>query len=376
MRVLWLLKNFGMGGAERVLLELSPHMGSTEFVAVAVHLGGGEMLRPLEEAGVAPRVLVQSPLDPRWVSRLRHVARRERVDLIHAHLPVPGTGARLAGLGSGIPIVYTEHSTWEAFHPLTRWANALTYGLNDAVIAVSQTVEQSIIRSRLGRRQLDRITTIMNGIDAAQVVADGNHPVADVPAGSYGSVIGWVRPDKGADVLIEAAASIRREFPDRTCVLIGEGGVASVRQQARSLGLQTVVSFLGRRMDARAVMAHLEVVVIPSRREGLPLVLLEAMALGRPVVAAAVGGIPEVIRDGVNGLLVPPEDPAAIAEAVARLLRDPALRARLGGSAAEAVEGKWNVRTTARSYDLLYRQVLGLEKDGGVRHARPHHLSS
>jgi glycosyltransferase involved in cell wall biosynthesis len=289
---------------------------------------------------------------------------------------VPGTGARLAGIGLGIPIVYSEHSAWESFHPLTRWANALTYGLNDAVIAVSRTVERSIVRSRLGRRQRGRITTITNGIDAAQVLADGNHPVPGVPAGSYGSVIGWIRPDKGADVLIEAASSIRREFPDRTCVLIGEGGVASARQQARALGLHEVVSFLGRRMDARAVMAQLEVVVIPSRREGLPLVLLEAMALGRPIVATAVGGIPEVIQDGVNGLLVPPEDPSARAEAVVRVLSDPELRARLGGAAAAAVEDRWHVRTTAARHDLLYRQVLGLESDGMIRHGRSRRVSS
>jgi glycosyltransferase involved in cell wall biosynthesis len=243
------------------------------------------------------------------------------------------------------------------------------------VIAVSRTVEQSIIRSRLGRRHRDRITTITNGIDPTRVRADGDHPVQDVAAGSYGSVIGWIRPDKGADVLIQAAASIRREFPDRTCVLIGEGAVAAARQQAHSLGLQDAISFLGRRMDARAVMAHLDVVVIPSRREGLPLVLLEAMALGRAIVATAVGGIPDVIQDGVDGLLVPAQDPAAIAEAVARLLSDAELRARLGGAAAAAVEDNWNVRTTAGSYELLYRQVLGLEEDGFVRHARPRHLS-
>jgi glycosyltransferase involved in cell wall biosynthesis len=129
-------------------------------------------------------------------------------------------------------------------------------------------------------------------------------------------------------------------------------------------------------MDARAVMARLDVVVIPSRREGLPLVVLEAMALSRSIVATAVGGIPEVIQDGVNGLLVPPEDPAAIARAVVRLLRDPELRARLGAAAAAAVEERWNVRMTAGGYDLLYRRVLGLENGGMVRHVRPRHRSS
>ena len=99
------------------------------------------------------------------------------------------------------------------------------------------------------------------------------------------------------------------------------------------------------------------------------------MALGRPIVATAVGGIPEVIQDGVNGLLVPPEDPTALAEAVVRLLSDPELRARLGGAAAAAVEDRWNIRTTAARYDLLYRQVLGLESDGVVRHARSRRVS-
>jgi glycosyltransferase involved in cell wall biosynthesis len=357
-RVLWLLRNLGLGGAERLSLEIMRFMPSVDVRLVAVHLGNGELGPVLREKGIRPRILASEPFDPRWVARLRRVIRETRPDLVHAHLPIPGIGARLSALGTSVPIVYTEHSVWSSYHPMTRWANAATLGLNDRVIAVSDEVKRSILSSPVGAHWRDRVITISNGIDLDQVRADAAASVGDISPGSYGSLMSWVRPEKGPDVLIEAAARLKIPFPERRCVIVGDGALlAEIRRRGDELGLGVTLQLVGRRMDARAIMRHLDIVVLPSRVEGLPLVLLEAMALGRPIVASAVGGVPQVVRDGDTALLVPPGDPVALAAAIERILRDPLLAQTLGRAAAAVAEG-WSIKRTAEGYLAVYDEVL------------------
>jgi glycosyltransferase involved in cell wall biosynthesis len=364
MRVLWVLKQFGVGGAERLLLEMSPDMGATDLTIVAVELGSGELLPAFAEAGLGPRVLAGSFKDPRWILRLRTLIRSERPDLVHAHLPVAGIGTRLALLGLPVPLVYTEHNPWKTYHPLTRWGNAGSIRLTGAIVAVSDQVRGSIMGSRLGRALADRTTTIHNGIDADRVRREAEEDPTGIGAATFGAIISLQRPQKGADVLVRAVSILQADFPGNRCVILGEGPfLAPVRRLAEKLGVASAIEFPGRRMDARAIMSRLEVVVLPSRNEGLPLVLLEAMALGRPVVASAVGGIPEVIEDGVNGLLVRPDDPTGLAAAIARLLGDPDLRASMSAAARRTVEQRWSLHETAERYLALYERQLAAVRE-------------
>ena len=353
-----MLKTFGIGGAERSVLELAPYLPDVEFLPVAVSAAPLDAEPALREAGFEPRTLgAGNSFDFAWVRRLRRLIQKERPDVVHLHNPVAAAGGRIAARGLNVPIVTTEHNVWETYHLASRFANAATFVRNDAVIAVSQAVGRSILASRTGRRHAELIRVIRNGIDTDVVRREGLEPPAtEIPPGSYGTVT-HLRHRKGVDVLIEAAAALRKAFPGRRCLVGGIGPLERrLRRQSHTSG--DAVEFLGLRTDARRILHALDVVVIPSRHEGLPLVLLEAMALGRPIVATRVDGIAEVLEDGVTGLLVPAEDPAALALALARLFREPELGGRLGSAARDAVERRFHARETAAAIGRVYRDVM------------------
>lgn len=359
MRVAWLLGSFGIGGAERLLLELLPHLPDVDFIPLAVTHGDGDLEPLLVRAGLHPRTLESSGVgDLRWLRNLRKFTDHARPDLVHAHLPYPASGARLALARRGIPVVYTEHGQWSSYHPLSRWANALTFPLNKRVLAVSEGVQDSILSSRLGRSQRTLVEVVPNGIDVEGVVRDGEvEPLGEVPVSPAFGAITHLTRLKGPDVLIEAASILHADFPDSQCVIVGSGPLdGELRERARRLRLG--ISFLGFRPDARSILRRLMIAVFPSRREGLPLALLEAMALARPVVATAVGGIPEVIEHERTGLLVPPEDPPALAAAIGRLMKDEGLREELARNGRAEVERNWSIETTAARHREVYGNVL------------------
>jgi glycosyltransferase involved in cell wall biosynthesis len=374
IRVLWLLKEFAPGGAERLLLEIQkPLEGLVEFHPGAVTNEPRSLEGVLVAAGFEPVFLgARAEPDLSWLPRLRSLVRTLDPDLVHLHLPYPGAMGRLGMVGLDLPIVYTEHSLWNAYHPLTRWVNALTYARNDAVIAVSQKVAATILSSRWGRAIKDRLFVVANGIDTGRVrrEADLTKSVPGIEPGPGYGVVGHLRVRKGIDILLRAAPLIRAAVPQARGYVVGVGEEAAA---LRNLKLQLAaesVSFLGLRPDARAIIQRMDVFVVPSRVEGLPIALLEAMALGRPIVATSVGGIPSVLSHGADALLVPPESPEALASAIIRLLREPELGERLGKSAQATVQDRFSSEATSRRHLQIYRWVLGKRRQG-TRTVRP-----
>ena len=357
MRVLWLLKTFGRGGAERLLLELAPYLDGVEVVPVATHADGPTLVDELRAAGLEPVGFeARGSRDLSWVPALRRLVREVRPDLVHAHAPVPAVGARLV-VPRSIPLVSTAHNVWSDHHPLTRFANALTHRRDTRTIAVSEAVRASVVDGVLGRVAGADPIVITNGIDVDAVVADARVETdVPLPARPYGA-IAHLRPHKGVDVLVRAAGRVRAEVPDATCVVVGDGDMHR-RLDELSRTLRAGVHLLGTRIDARAIAARFEVFVSPGRSEGLPMAILEAMALGRPIVATAVGGTPDVLTDGVDALLVPPGDVDALATAIVRLLTDEDLARRLGMAARGSAQ-EHHAKVTAASLLDVYHEVLG-----------------
>ena len=171
--------------------------------------------------------------------------------------------------------------------------------------------------------------------------------------------LGRLHPQKGFSDLLTAFAQVRQRIPSVRLFVAGDGELRDdLEAQARSLGMAAVVTFAGVRADVSEVLAALDVFVLPSLWEGMPNAVLEAMASGLPVVATAVGGTPEVVVDGVTGLLVPPQDPGALAQAIGHLLRDPDLRRRMGRAGRRRVEEHFDVRETVRQVESLYETLL------------------
>ena len=364
-RVLWLTKGLGRGGTERLLVDSVRHVDTDRFhVEVAYVLPWKDALvTDLESQGVPVHCLWPDARRPqvRWVAALRRLVDDREIDVVHTHMPMPSVAARLA-LPTGKPVVHTEHNVWARYRRPTRWANAWTYRRNAAVLAVSEAVARSI-----GPRQRRRgppVEVLHQGIDPASVrrgvgarqqardrlgVADGEPVVGTV---------GNLTAKKDHATMLRAAAQVVPSRPELRLVLVGAGPLeGDLRRLARQLGIDERVAMLGSRDDVAELLAGFDAFVLSSRHEGLPIALLEAMAAGVACVATRVGGVPEVITDGVDGLLVEAGDPSALALAVARLLDDEELRVALGEQARATAAG-FDLGAAVRRTQDVYEEVL------------------
>jgi glycosyltransferase involved in cell wall biosynthesis len=268
----------------------------------------------------------------------------------------------IARIAAPVPVVYTEHNMADSYKPLTRTMNRLTYGRNAVVTAVSGAVANSV-----NGWPGDPAIVIPNGV-AVHVEPDevvrARHELGLLDSDQLIAHVGNIRPGKGHDILIDAVAHLRKRFPSVRVVSIGgekhPGDLERIRRRALGEGLEDNLRFMGRRPDALAFVAAADVFVNPSSVEGLPVAILEAMALGRPVVAAAAGGVPGIVKDGVTGILVEPNEPRALAKGLEKLLNDPFLTEQLGRTAQEMVEREYGLQPMVHATEDVYRNVLGV----------------
>ncbi len=263
----------------------------------------------------------------------------------------------------GVPVVYTEHNVQERYHPLTRQANRLTYGWNDVVLAVSDEVAASIRRNGMDRRT--RVRTLLNGVPVEAVRAEASglddlRRELDLPAGRpvVGTVAVFRRQKRLLDWLATAQI-VAAARPDALFLLAGDGPeMPAVQAKLAQLGLQERVRLAGFRQDGRRLMALMDVYLMTSEYEGLPLAMLEAMALGKPIVATAVGGIPEVIEPGEEGLLAPLGHVEQLAAHVLALLANPTEVQAMGARGAAKVAAHYHTRQRVAAIEEIYAELL------------------
>jgi len=365
-RVLVLIKGLGRGGAEQLLVSAAPYLDRSRFdYEVAYVLPWKDALvDELGRQGLGTWCLGDGRRAA-WPARLRSLVRAHRIDLVHAHLPYAAIGARVGLAGPGRPrLVYTEHNVWQSYKPPTYWANLLTFSRTDHVFAVSDMVRSSI-RYPAGLRwlRLPPLETLYHGLDRAAIeghpAADGVREELGIPA--HAPVVGTVanfRHTKGHGYLLRAAELVRRSLPEVRFLLVGQGPLeAEVRREAERLGLGETVIFAGFREDVPRLTAAIDVFALSSVHEGLSIALMEAMALGKPPVVTRVGGLPELVEDRRQGLLVPPADPPALAAGILAVLQDPDLRSRMG-EAARRRAAEFDIRTAVGRMEQVYQQLL------------------
>lgn len=362
VRVLWLTKGLGPGGAERLLVSLARTIDRDGFSVEAAYLLAEKrhLVPELEEAGVATACLDGQGAGLGWVARLRELVKDHRPDVVHVHAPQPAALARpvLRALGRARPaVLYTEHNTWDGYRLPTRLANAATYPLDDYRLAVSRTAYESIPRPLRRRTEV-----LVHGVDLESVrthagardriraelgVSDGEMLVV---------VIANLREHKDYPTLLAAARRVADMGAPVRFAAVGQGPLEMpLRAEIERLGLGGTFSLLGYRPDALDVLAAADIFTLSSVAEGYPVSLMEALALGKPVVATAVGGIPEAVRDGVEGLLVAPASPGRLADALLALAGN---GQRMGAMAAAAFERSalFDIRRAAARHEALYRR--------------------
>lgn len=362
-RVLWVLKGLGPGGAERLVVQHAAMGDRATFeYAAAYLLPWKEHLVPeLEALGVATHCLdVRTAADLRWVLRLRRLVRAGHFDVVHLHSPALAALARPA-LRAGRPrpaLVSTEHNRWPSHHRLTRAANRLTVPLDDATVAVSEDVRASMGRHR------EHVEVIVHGIDTRGVrrhLAERDAVRAELGVGEgelLAVTVANLRATKGYPDLLAAARLVADRGAPIRFVAAGQGQLEDeLRTRVEELGLGERFRLLGYVPDAPRLVAGADLFVLASEHEGLPLGVMEALALGVPVVATRVGGVPELVESGVSGVLVEPGDPAALAAAILTLTDD-ATRARLAAGAA-ARGARVDGRSAVARLDRLYTDLAG-----------------
>ncbi len=305
------------------------------------------------------------------VAGVEQLIRALRVDVLHTHDFKANAIGFVAARRTGVPVVATVHGR------ITNGLKAKVYcSLDnvllrhfDLVLAVSRKMEQALagLGVPAGRLHLARNSIIVADhpfrLRSSRLREEGLIGPDDVVIGH----VGRVSREKGQLALVEAVAELRAEFPRVRLLLAGDGpDLAHVRRSVAHLGLEGRVVELGYRPDIENVYGALDLLVLNSTTEGLPNVVLEAMCFGVPVVATAVGGTPELVEDGVTGLLVPAGDRAALVEAIRRALRDRAASAARAERARALVEREFDMRGLARRINGLYRALLA--RRAPVRH--------
>jgi glycosyltransferase involved in cell wall biosynthesis len=364
-RVLWTIKGLGPGGAERLLVAAAAAHDRDRYAIEVAYLlpWKDHLVAELEALDVRCTCLdVSNERDLRWVGRLRSKLRRDRIDIVHAHSPYVAAFTRLAARslppGSRPRVVTTEHNPWTTFKTPTRLANARTAFLDDATIAVSrETFDSMSPRARAHTEVLahgiavDRVRALTAQRDAVRAEL-GIEPGTVV----VGTVANY-HPKKDWPNLLHAARILAdRAVPVRFCA-VGQGPLeADVHALHRELRLDETVILTGYRADAARLMGGADIFVLASRWEGLPVAIMEACALGLPLVATAVGGVREEFTDGVDARLVPAGDPDALAGAIEEVAANAELRERLArASATRAAD--FDVRRAVARIETIYEQV-------------------
>lgn len=357
-------------GAERLIAEVIKNKFDGTAFRVLCLVEGGELVAEIEEAGVPVDILGKhGKIDFSLLPRLKAYFKQHKVAVVHSHLFTADAWARLAAKWAGVPcIVSTAHSvnSWKGpVHKIIDWLLALA---TDQVIACSSTVQTSLRQQRIPAR---KITTVANGIDLNRIERE---PAADLGPYRRGGdaplwcVVGRLNEAKGHADLIAALAVYRDEGHDFSCVFVGEGELqADIEAQIQALQLGEHIELLGWHPSAIGFIKSADALLMPSRWEGLPMTLLESMAAGTPVLATAVGGIPDVIQDGVNGLLYPAGDTAALVSALRRLQNEEGLASGLATKAMHDARSNYSAEKVAREYQAIYDKFLRPKQ--GAQHA-------
>jgi glycosyltransferase involved in cell wall biosynthesis len=360
--VLQLLATGGNGGAQESYTGLLLRLDRSAYEVRALSLSRGSAVQRLRRLGLEVAVIDEAD-DDAAVRELTAYLVRNEIDLLHAHMyRAEVIGARAAVAAGTAVVMATVHSSRVRSPEDVAALAALTLVM-DRLIVPSASI---LAKVRAEGRGAASFSVIPNGVDLARfdlpLTACALRREFGIPGGApLLGVVARLEREKGHRYLIEAMPAILRGAPETWLVIVGEGSLdGELRSLAASLPGRAPerIVFTGRREDVAAITGEIDVAVLPSLREAQGISILEAMARRKPVVASAVGGIPEVLTNDLDGLLVPPADPAGLAEACIRLACSPELRTQMGEAGRATVEARFSLDAMVRHIEAIYDEEL------------------
>jgi glycosyltransferase involved in cell wall biosynthesis len=366
VKVLQLISSGGYYGAENMLLNLcaSQQKAGCEnslMLFYNVHAPNVEFYERARRRGLSVRMLhCQGRADWRAVRQIEDCIQDDGIELLHTHGYKADLYGYVAARRSGKPIVATCHN-WVGgtaalgiYNHLDRMALKRFHGL----AAVSDSVAQRLLNSGVAAT---KIRTIANGIDVEPFERALPSPALNFDGNKVIGMVARLDLQKGFECLLRAAHQLCGIFPALKVVIAGEGpDRQAIENMIQRFGLQSSVILAGHHSDMPGIYAAIDIFVLPSLNEGLPMTILEAMAASKPVIATRVGAIPSVIKEGETGLLVDPGDADGLRDALARLLSDSDLCQRLGAAGHDWVRRNYTSEAMAMKYRQMYGEVLGV----------------
>ncbi len=373
-KVMLVAIGLGVGGTETHIVELASRLDRSRFtVTVCALKSGGTMAQELEKRGV--RVLSldgTGKLDARVIVRLFKLLRAEQPDVVQAFLFWANVAARACGrILRAFPVISSYHDEIVSEGWLVRLVDRLTLTWTDCIVCCSGAVGRSVV-SRIGGK-IEHFTFIPFGVDIDQFepAAAATRRELGLRDGQkvIGTVCRLVEPKKGLRILLQAMAVLAKRYGQPPCqlLLVGDGPSRHELELLREqLGLSSWVVFAGSRRDIPRVLHAVDAFVLPSLYEGFGIAILEAMAAGKPVIATAVGGIPEFVLSGETGLLVEPGNVEALADAIDRLLSHPQQARTMGAKGRIRAGERYHISTVVRQHEQVYTACLTQASCGGA----------
>ncbi|MHA4842620.1 glycosyltransferase [Flavitalea antarctica] len=367
IHILHIIKSLGRGGAETLLPEtLAKHDQSKyKFHYIYFIPWKDQMVSAIREAGgvvtcySAKNNLAIMAKIPSILSYVK----ANGIRLIHCHLPWAGISGRIVGKLAGVPVVYTEHNLWERYHKLTYHLNKITYSSQERVIAVSAEVANSIKSHHKNSKPI--VQVVLNGINTVKF-SDSYHVGPDIrrqfkiPENTILIGITCVfRAQKRLTTWLEIAHRIHEKFPEVRFIIIGDG-VLKDEIFAKAAELQTsgYVHFAGLQTEIRPYLRAMDIFMMSSEFEGLPIALLEAMSMEVMPACTEAGGISELVKDGLNGVVVPVADPMMLAEKLEPFIRDRFKIRAMGEAARKTVINNFSMEKMVGELEAIYLETI------------------
>jgi glycosyltransferase involved in cell wall biosynthesis len=367
--ILFLNETSGPGGAETVIYNIVKNLDHNRYLPKVGLFCQGWFVGHLADNGISVEVIPSKrSWDISFLFKIMKFCKENKIDLIHAHLPGANFYGSLAGKFLGIPVICTFHN--EILIPgFVEHFTAIKYFAIRHLAARLVMVAMYMQGDYLTKAKLpaEKIITIYNGVpdrkESTPFDVDSFRKAVDYHDGDVliANVANFRGP-KGHNVIVEAANIIKDKFPKAKILLIGDKGDGVIKTQTEShikkLGLENNLKILGFRNDVCHVLRNIDIFMLASISEGLPISVVEAMMASRPIIATDVGGLSEIVNNGVSGFLVKPNDPIALADKIIELAADKQLRIDMGNKGYQIAKEKLSVETMIAQYQNLYEELL------------------